>query len=132
MYVVHVRMCRYLICHINSAAIVCTCRGLFTLISVVFMFISNCPLSWGQYYVFTFILYTHMQVIVSNMLYNSSGVTGSAMTWPLAPEPLKKETSNTSFTVSVTLEEKHRDIVSLKIKVYPFIEFLIGNLSTNH
>lgn len=44
-------------------------------------------------------------------------MTVSAMTWPLAPPPLEEETFNTSFTVSITLEETHRDIVSLKIKV---------------
>ena len=54
---------------------------------------------------------------MSNMISNSSGVNVSAMTWPLAPEPLEEEISNTSITVSITLKEKHRDIVSLKIKV---------------
>ena len=54
---------------------------------------------------------------MSNMISNSSGVNVSAMTWPLAPEPLEEEISNTSITVSITLKEKHRYIVSLKIKV---------------
>ena len=55
---------------------------------------------------------------MSNMVFNSSGINVSAMTWPLAPPPLEEETFNTSFTVSITLEKKHRDIVSLKIKVH--------------
>lgn len=64
---------------------------------------------------------------MSNMVLNSSGITVSAMTWPLAPPPLEERISNTSFTVSITLEEKHRDIVSLKIKVH----VLIAELSMN-
>ena len=64
-------------------------------------------------------------------------MTVLAMTWPLAPPPLEEETFNTSFTVSITLEEKHRDIVSLKIKVRYIhsctcaMELFIAKLSMN-
>ena len=51
------------------------------------------------------------------MLFNSSGIANSTMTWPLVPQPVLVDESNTSLTVNITLEEVHKDIVSLKIKV---------------
>ena len=51
------------------------------------------------------------------MLYNSSGIANSAMTWPRVPQPVLADKSNASLTVNITLEDVHRDVVSLKIKV---------------
>ena len=55
---------------------------------------------------------------MSNGVFNSSGVSmGNIMSWPQAPPPVENETSNTSFTVMIALEERHMDIASLLIKV---------------
>ena len=55
---------------------------------------------------------------MSNGVFNSSGVSmGNIMSWPQAPPPVESETSNTSFTVMIALEESHMDITSLFIKV---------------
>ena len=55
---------------------------------------------------------------MSNGVFNSSVVVrDNIQTWPLAPTPVMVNTLNTSFSVMVTLEVVHMDIISLFIQV---------------
>ena len=62
----------------------------------------------------------HLQVKISNMVFNSSEVVKrNVQSWPPAPPPVLVNVTllNAAFAVMVTLDERHVDIISLFIEV---------------